>query len=381
MEEGLRAEADKNASEKVARRAPVSKARIVNAVNYLHSQNRPVNLVFRHLHYNTFETIEAFPSPCHEDYLHLSWKNHGRLKDRIDSFELYQVLVEGNRRIFTLKPRVVTIDDKTISLDISGIVGTDITQRRAQRWSCRGIDVEMVQNGLSFKGTLNDCSGICFSAVMSWESLPSFAYVNPESSVVVLLKKQEELLYSGECRIMREDGGSGRKTFVFEPASHSLSRFKRKIHRSQRLRLLPSPNIIFTHPLTGRTVSRRIDELSGSGFSVIERYESCTLIPGMILPRLDIEFAYGATVSCRAQVVTRTAFQEMSASPDSAILVRSGVAILDMDPSGQTLIASVLQQAADRNSYVCNRVDVDELLYFFRRASFTPKNISHCILI
>ncbi len=370
MEEGLRAEADKNVSERVAGSAPVSKSRIVNAINYLHSQNRPVNVVFRHVQYNTSETIEAFPFPCYEDYLHLSWKNHGKLKDRIKSYEFHEVLVEVGRCIFALKPPIVAIDDKTISFDISRVVGTAIAQRRVERWSCNGIDVEMIQNGLSFKGSLKDCSGISFSAVMSCGSMSSFTYVNPEISVMVLLKKQEELLYSGECRIIRHDGGAEEKTFIFEPSLSALRRFKRKTYRSRRHRLSPSPNVIFTHPLTGKIVSRRIDELSGSGFSVIERYESCTLIPGMILPRLEIEFAYGVTVKCKAQVMTRTELQEAPTPPNSAALVRSGVAILDMDPSSQTLVASVLHQATDKNAYVCNRVDIDELLNFFFETGF-----------
>ncbi len=370
MEERVHAEADERVSEKVARRASVSKACIVNAINHLHSQNRPVNVVFKHVQYNTFETVEAFPSPCYENYLHLSWKNHRKLRDRIISYELHQVLVETGRFIFSLKPQIVTIDDKTISLDISQVVGTEISQRRVERRSCCGVDVEMIQNGLSFKGTLKDCSGISFSAVISCGSMSSFTYVNPEISVMVLLKKQEELLYSGECRIIRSDGGAEEKTFVFEPSVRTFCRFRRKTHRSRRHRLHPSPNVIFTHPLTGRTTSRRIDELSGSGFSVIERYESCTLIPGMILPQVEIEFAYGVNVRCKAQVITRSIVKETSTPPDSATLVRSGVAILDMDQSSQTLVASVLHQAADKNSYVCNRVDIDELLNFFFKTGF-----------
>jgi hypothetical protein len=370
MEERVHTEADKSASERVSRGASVNKASVVNAINYLHSQNKAVNVVFRHMQYNTFETIEAFPSPCYEDYLHLSWKNHRKLIDRIISYELHQILVETGRCIFAWKPQIVTIDDKTICLDISQVVGAEVRQRRVERWSCRGVDVEMIQNGLSFRGTLKDCSGISFSAVMSCGSMSSFTYVNPEIGVMVLLKKREELLFSGECRVVRTGGGAEEKTFVFEPSIHTFRRFRRKTHRSRRHRLYPSPNVSFAHPFTGRIISRRIDELSGSGFSVIERYESCTLIAGMILPQVEIEFAHGVYVRCKAQVITRSIIQETSAPPDSETLVRSGVAILDMDQASQTLVASVLHQAADKNSYVCNRVDIDELLKFFFKTGF-----------
>jgi hypothetical protein len=370
MEDGVDAEADRSISEKASRRASVSKARIVNAINYLHSQDRPVYVVFRHVQYNTAETVEALPFPCYEDYLHLSWNNQRKLKDRMSSYEFDQVLVESGRSVFSLKPQVVTIDDKNMCFDIGQLVGTDGTQRMAERWSCHEIDIEMIQNGISFKGTLRDCSGVSFSAVMSCGSLPSFTYVNQEHGVTVLLKKQEELIYSGECRIIRVDGSTRGKTFALEPSMHTLHRFKQKMHRSPRHRLSPSPNIVFTHPLTGKTVSRRIEELAGSGFSVIEHYESCTLIPGMMLPQAEIEFAYGVSVSCRAQVMTRSTVEEAASAPDCAALVRFGVAILDMELSDQTLIASMLHRATDKNSYVCNRVDIDELVKFFFETGF-----------
>jgi hypothetical protein len=370
VEDGLHAKTEMAVSGYAARKNLLSKDHIVNAINYLHYQNRPLYIVFRHLQYNTFETVKAFPTPCCEDYLHLTWENQCKLKDRINSYELHQVLVETGRCMVALKPEIVTIDDKSISLDISRIVAADITRRKVERWPCRGVDVEMIQNGISFRGTLKDCSGISFSAVMSFGSLPSFTYVHPEINVTVLIKKQEELLYSGECRIIRHDSGVKERTFVLEPIVHHLNRFTQKMHRSPRHRLFPSPNLIFVHPLIGKVVSLKIEEIAGSGFSVIEHYDSSTLLPGMILPQAEIEFAHGVKVSCRAQVMSRSAVFETTSATSLTTSVRCGIAILDMDSSSQTLIASILHQATNKNSYVCNRVDIDELWKFFFKTGF-----------
>jgi len=124
------------------------------------------------------------------------------------------------------------------------------------------------------------------------------------------------------------------------------------------------------HPFSGKTVSLKIDEMSGAGFSVIEFYESSTLVPGMILPHVDVEFAYGVKVSCRAQVMTQRVVSDASSPASSNTIVYCGIAILDMDPASQTLVASILHQATNKNAYVCNRIDIDELWKFFFNTGF-----------
>lgn len=354
----------------VARKTELSKNRIVNAINYLHFQGRAVYAVFKHVQYNTTVTIEAFPFPCHEDYLHLSWKDQGMLKERSSSYAFQEILVDVGKSIFSLKPDLFDVDEKSISFEISKVVGTDVTVRKAERYPCQGIDVEMAQNGLSFKGRLNDFSAFSFSAAMSLGNFLSFKYITPEIAITVFIKKGGELLYSGECRVIRHNEGVKERTFVLEPAVHHLYRFKPKTHRSHRHRLQPSPNIIFVHPFSGITVSLKIDEMSGSGFSVAECYESSTLVPGLILPHVDVEFAYGVKVSCRAQVMTQRVVPDASSPSFSNTIVYYGIAILDMDPASQILVSSILHQATNKNSYVCNRVDMDELWKFFFRTGF-----------
>lgn len=370
MEEGLHTKPEIDVSGHAARKPQLSKDCIVNAINYLHFQGRAVYAVFKHEQYNTTVTVEAFPFPCHENYLHLSWKDQGMLKERSSSYAFQEVLVDAGKSIFSLKPDLVDIDEKSISFDITKVVGTDVTVRKAERYPCQGIDVEMAQNGLSFKGRLNDFSAFSFCAAMSLGNFMSFKYITPKIAITVFIKKGGELLYSGECHVIRHNEGVKERTFVLEPTAHHLYRFKPKTHRSPRHRLHPSPNIVFAHPFSEKTVSLKIDEMSGSGFSVTEYYESSTLVPGMILPHLDVEFAYGIKVSCRAQVMTRRVVSEASSPSSSDAILYYGIAILDMDPASQILVASILHQATNENSYVCTRVDIDELWKFFFKTGF-----------
>jgi hypothetical protein len=370
LEEGPYTKTETDVSGHAARRASLIKDRIVNAINYLHFQGRSVYAVFRHRLYRTTVTVEAFPLPCQKDYLYLAWKEQGKLKERSSSYEMQHVLISAGRRIFSLRPDLVDIDDTSIRFDVSKAVGTDVTVRKVERYPCQEIHVEVIQNSISFRGKLYDFSAFSFSATLSLQNFLSFKYINPDIAVTVFIKKGEELLYSGECRILRYAEGIKGGTFVLEPVTHHLYRFKPKTHRSPRHRLHPSPNVVFPHPFTGKTLSLTIDEISGSGFSVIERRESSTLLAGMILPHADVEFAYGVKVNCRAQVMTQSIVPDTSSLATSKKVVRCGIAILDMDPANQTLLASILHQATNQNAFVCNRVDIDKLWEFFFESGF-----------
>ena len=67
--------------------------------------------------------------------------------------------------------------------------------------------------------------------------------------------------------------------------------------------LSPSPHVWFTHPLTNKTIHLVVDELSGSGFSVKELFDSSVLLAGLIIPELALEITNNVTIMCRAQVI------------------------------------------------------------------------------
>lgn len=350
--------------------ARLNRSRLVNAINYLHSQGRTLFAIFRHTKYDTRMSVEAAPVPCKEDYLFLSWKTPEKLQGRFHLYKIQEILFQTGRGVFSFEPQIVAIDDKGVSIDLGTVTGKRVGHRKMLRHRCDGVDVEIIQNGLSYRGRLDDFSALSFSATVSCEKSLPFSYINNDLPLIILLRKGWELLYSGECRIVRHNGEAKERTYVFEPVAQHLSRFKQKMHRSPRHRLHPSPNLFFVHPLTGKSLSLEIDELSGSGFSVIESYESATLIPGMILPKVEIEFAFSVKVTCRVQVLTRGLVTDNSSSDPFQRFMRYGVAILDMSSEDQTLVASVLHQATNRNSFVCTRIDLDELWRFFFKSGF-----------
>jgi hypothetical protein len=153
---------------------------------------------------------------------------------------------------------------------------------------------------------------------------------------------------------------------VLEPTQDRIQRFEHKEYRSVRQELVPAPTIVFEHPLTGRLVSLKVLDLSGSGLAVEENARNAVLMPGLMIPRLDLCLASNFRFPCRAQVVYRQVLDPES--EDSRI--KYGLALLDMDVADHVQLVGLLHQADDRRSYVCNQVDMDELWSFFFETGF-----------
>ncbi|MBM2834596.1 MAG: PilZ protein, partial [Candidatus Brocadiaceae bacterium] len=197
------------------------------------------------------------------------------------------------------------------------------------------------------------------------QSRQSLQWVNSKLSLNVILRNEDDILYSGSCRIIRQSLNN-RGSFVLEPLNNQRQRFMPREYRTLRQRISPSPSIIFRHPFTGRTITLKADDLSSSGFSVEENEDSSVLLVGMIVPELEIDFADSFKIKCKAQVLYRNAFKDRMGKD----CVKCGFVILVMVISDHTKLSTVLQQARDERSYLCNRVDVDSLWSFLFETGF-----------
>ncbi len=113
-------------------------------------------------------------------------------------------------------------------------------------------------------------------------------------------------------------------------------------------------------------VDLKVVDLSGSGFSVEEGEYNTTLLPGMILHELELNFASSYKIKCSAQVV----FRKEMVDPNGDKWIKCGLALLDMDIRDHLKLISMLHQAKNKNSYICNDVDLDALWDFFFETGF-----------
>lgn len=343
-----------------------SRATLINKLNYINFLDGTVIVNIRNPKFNRTISLDAKPLPCLGERLDCLWDDPSGIENKLKNYVFQDLIVTDGQKIFLVEPEVIQFDDKGISLQLPDTC-CELSTRRSRRHSCQGISVQFIQNSAVFHGALVDFSCNSFRVKVTAVPPQTFQWVNAEQPVTLILNEDETILYSGECRILRQSYDQRTRTFALEPTQlEGFSRFKPKEFRSSRQKLVPAPNAILTHPFTKRTVDLKVIDLSGSGFSVEEYGENPVLVLGLIIPEVSICFTNSFTIKCKAQVVYRNSFTAGNGDP----YFKCGLAIVDMDIENHVLLLSMLQQANDQNTYVCKQVDMDSLWNFFFETGF-----------
>ena len=344
---------------------PVDRERLINKLNYLNFQNRTVLLAFEHARYGHELRVEARPQPCQENRLRCTWVDPRAARAISRYYVFSSLFVPDEQKLLQGIGRVTAMDEGGIVIELPELC-SEVHTRRVMRHPCHGIQAQLLRNGSRFEGTLLDFSPLSFRVRVRSSPPQTFGWLTTGIPVTVVLANDREMLFSGDCRIVSMTSGRRTREYVLEPTQTRIQRFEHKQHRSVRQQFVPAPTIVFEHPLTGRLVSRKVLDLSGSGLAVEEDARNTVLMPGLMLPRLDLCFASNVKFACRAQVVHRQVLRPGS----EECLVKCGLALLDMDVANHVQLVGLLHQADDRRSYVCNQVDMDELWSFFFETGF-----------
>lgn len=346
----------------------ISRKNLINILNYINFQDDTILINFEHIKYGNIISLKARPLPCHENSLDCLWVQTTELTRKLCSYKFLDFFVNDGQKLIRVQAGLKSINEEGISFDLPETCD-ELSSREVRRHLCKGIQVEFIQNSVIFYGSLLDFSAVSFRVDVSTVPPQTFLWVNPESTATIILKDGQEILFSGECKIIRQTHGQKTRDFLLEPVNNQIHRFKPKETISPRYKLSPSPNILFRHPLTRKMINLEVEDLAGSGFSVEEYYEHSVLLTGMIIPEVYIEFASDFRIRCRAQVIYRNVY-----TIDAKTYVKCGMAILDMDIQEQVRLSSLLYQVANKKSYVCKQVDLEALWRFFFETGFVyPK--------
>jgi hypothetical protein len=358
----LRSGADNGSSEPGVR---VSRKQLVNRINHLNFQNLPLLAILNHKNYDTKIAVNAIPQPCTGERLRCLWAEPTEPGRKLDSHDFQCILLFDGRKIVLVKPELQSADKNGISLLLPE-TGTETGIRRIQRHQCEGILVGLAQNGIQYQGFLHDFTPVAFRVQIATDYHRGVPWIDSSAPVHLSFSDGRQTFFSGECRIIRQDCIGKTASYVLEPLHHQIRRFQPREFRAVRQILNPSPEIMFRHPLTGRQVSLKVIDLSGSGFSVEEDEGHSLLVPGLVIPGLELCFDESFRIGCSAQVIYRNA----TGTGSECGTVKCGLAVLDMLITDQVRLMRLLQQAADGNSSVCNRVDMDALWDFFFETGF-----------
>lgn len=335
-----------------------------NVLNFVNFQDESILVNLTHRKYRSMLSLPATPMPQVGEKLDCLWS--AEPGTNLDSYEFLHFLVDDGRKLVMARPRLRGMDREGIRFDLSDVEGCEVGVREFRRHKCQEIAVDIYQNGLLFHGRLLDFSASSLGAEMACRPPRSLQWLNPEAPVTAVLREGQDVLYSGECKVLRQTHGRSTRLVALRPLSSRLQRLKPKEFRSRRATLTPMPSAVFRHPFTGKTVTLPVTDISGPGLSVEEYYEGSILLPGMIIPRLDIVFSAGMKIPCRAQVVYRNI---LWTERDRAV-AKCGIAVLDMDIQDQVNISALLHRADHGDSHVSEPVDMGALWEFFFTTGF-----------
>ena len=340
-------------------------SKLINRLNFINFQEDSILVNFRHAKYPRTISLEATPLPCLNNKLECHWTLSTDYQPSVNSCIFENIFIIDGQKLVVAVPELISISERG-AVFLLPEKSIEVNYRKTRRHACEGVQVELMQNSARYTGKLLDFSAVSFR--METESLPgqTFHWINPDAPVHVVFSKDSSIIYSGECRISSQGLGPKTRIYVMEPVLTHMQRFKPKEIRSVRHELLPLPNAVFQHPLSGKTVDLKVIDVSGSGFSVHEEPETSVLLPGMIIQEMELRIANGFTVTCVAQVVYRT----MQQQPDGSLHVKCGLSFLDMDIRQHVDLLSLLYLAKDKNSYISNKANTEELWQFFFETGF-----------
>ncbi|MBW2644079.1 MAG: PilZ domain-containing protein, partial [Deltaproteobacteria bacterium] len=347
----------------------VRKKHLINRLNYINFQDDTIFINFKHVKYDRIISLKITPLPCLGDELECAWAETDKLHEQLAFYKFKNILVPCNQKILLIKPDEVSINEKGVSFILPETC-YEIDSRKLRRHSCKRIKAQLIQNSALFYGDLIDFSTTSFRVEVTALPPQTFQWIDSESTVNLIFSNEHEMLYSGEFKIIKQTFGQKKREYVIEPLGHQIRRFKPKEFRSTRQELVPSPNIIFRHPFTKKNNNLKVFDLSGSGFSVEEDKYNAVLFPGLIIPELEINFANSFNIKCKAQVV----YKKIVGEEENGGWTKCGLALLDMDIEDHGRLSELLHQAKNRNSYISNIVDMDDLWSFFFESGFVyPK--------
>ncbi len=339
----------------------VDKESMVNAINYIHFTDGFMLAQLQHTRYDAVIILEVFPEPCLGKELICRWRNEGCSGLKLEDYRfLYLVMGDGQSLIF-VPALLKDLSHRFFKVDLPE-QGYALGERQVRRYSCREVKAELNQSGFLATGFLEDFSPRGFRIRAGAGPGCSFHWFNSEETVSVRLTLDGQVIFSGPCECIRQEGSFDEREIVLKPKPEKIKRFKGSAVRNPRLTLKPSPTLVFEHPLLEKHIRMEVSDISTSGFSVYEQSGEAVLMEGLIIPRMTIDFAGASGMQCTAQV--------LYGLEEGRRGIRYGLAILDMDVNSYNRLCHILTNAMDPHAYISMEVDMEALWEFLFDTGF-----------
>jgi hypothetical protein len=118
------------------------------------------------------------------------------------------------------------IDGKSLKIDLP-FTGYMVGQGQARRYHCSGVSAELIQNSFLAGGELLDFNSLGFRIKVNSGLSCSFNWFNLDQEVTVNLHRNNEILFSGDCRIIRHTCDIMDKEIMLASLNNQITRFKK----------------------------------------------------------------------------------------------------------------------------------------------------------
>lgn len=340
---------------------------LINKINYINFNDQTIRIVFKHKRFGRVQTFEAKPQPCSQEILHCLWIDSLIQEIDLERYTFQYLIISDDKELIFAEPMVIDIDQQQIALLLPEKC-LRFMSSKGSSLPCKGVEVTFCQNSSVFSGEILKFSPFSLEIKINFSPPQTPHWINPEDTAIVILHENGTTYYSGECKIFNLQENKTEQEWIYElePLQNQVPRFSVKEFRNIRQELNPSPDIVFIHPLTKKKMILKAKDISGSGLCVVEEVANAQLLPGMIIPEVEISFANTLKLKCCIQVVYCNRLENDQCKNSQ----KCGMAFLDMDMEDHLKLLSICQQAIDKNSYICNEVSMEELWNFFFETGF-----------
>ncbi len=310
--------------------------------------------------------FKVVPGPCVKSEVTFTLPD-GSAQSFKDFMFKGMVIDNGKSVIMMQADPILTMPETmTVSLRKKGVI---YQSRRSRRYLCRQVHARLLHGGLEYAGMLYEFNPSGLRIELAGICWPHEVPDEDAASITVELAREGRQIFSGSARLIRTENQG--RTIVLAPVNVPSRQYGERKHRNPRLNLVPSPEMKFTHPLTGTAVAYDIVDINASGFSVMVETDASLLMPGMIIDQAEIAFAGGMSLRCPVKVVYGEKIRKHA--------TRYGLLITDIDLQSYNRLFGMISRADDPCARVSYDVDMASLWNFFFESGFIYPEKYTCI--
>lgn len=336
----------------------ISQRRLINAINHTHFKNETLWAHIRGQSKAEEVLVRVSPGPCLNDSVVCEFGKGMPLN--LADCHVEHLIIEDDKAAIVIPVTVQAFTPHSITVTLPE-KGFRLDTRKVRRLSTEEISCRLRQADRCLEAQLQDFSVTGLRLLL--EEATDIAALDPAQPVELGMYKAGACVFEGSCRIIRRES-TRPGSLVLSPehrAPGSLRTFGTKRLRNPRIHLLPTPKVLFTHPLSNTPLAFEIFDITTFGFSVYEHQDEAVLMPGMLIPEVTLLFGGSIKLQCTAQVLYAQRKGDRR---------RVGFSLRDMDGNMYIRLYDIIANALDPHANSSQVTDMNALWDIFFETGF-----------